>query len=127
MKHGFLPQAAEDVIRVYRENIRLVEELPKRYTGKEDTGGEYMSATSSAIVHQPHLNQHVAYSNIDVLPQPSWSQSFALSKGTKAELTIKGDVTKEGLELLKTYIELTIRALADETKPQIPNSTNMEG
>jgi hypothetical protein len=118
MKHGFLPHAAEDVIKVYRENIRLVDGLPKRYTGKEDIGGEYMTNASSSMVHQPQYNQPVTYPAIEVIQPPSWSQSFALSKGTKAELTIKGNVTKEGLALLKTYIELTIKALADESEPE---------
>ena len=45
-----------------------------------------------------------------------WTQSFALSKGAKAELTIKGDVTKEGLARLKTYIELTIEALTESAE-----------
>jgi len=119
MKNGFLPKAAEDVIKVYRENIRLVVDLPKRYTGQDDKGDEIMSANPNALVVQPGFFEGFTTKRPEVINVPSWSQSFALSKGTKAELTIKGDVTKEGLALLKTYIELTIRALADEAIPEI--------
>ena len=120
MKNGFLPKAAEDVIKVYRENIRLVENMPKRYIG---SGGEIMPSPSTAMVPTKPLSEALTVPSTSVSTQPSWSQSFALSKGTKAELIIRGDVTKEGLALLKTYIELTIRALADadETTPDNPD------
>lgn len=117
MKQGFLPKAAEDVIKVYRENIRLVENMPKRYTGNDDLGDEQMSASSTSLVAQRPLIEPPMNTFQRVTVHPSWSQSFALSKGTRADLTITGDVTKEGLELLKTYIELTIRALADDQEP----------
>jgi hypothetical protein len=116
-----LPKAAEDVIKVYRENIRLVENMPKRYTS---SGDDSMPTTSTAIVHSRPYIEAVTVQQQSVTSQPSWSQSFALSKGTKAELTIKGDVTKEGLALLKTYIELTIRALAEEASPSLPDNTD---
>lgn len=115
MKSGFLPKAAEDVIKVYRENIRLIANLPKRYASHDVSEGELASANNTALISQKHSFEQVAPYRAEVPAQPSWSQSFALSKGTKAELTIRGDVTKEGLALLKTYIELTIRALAEES------------
>jgi hypothetical protein len=121
MKDGFLPKAAEDVIKVYRENIRLVENRPKRYTGIED---DPMPPSSTAIVHTRPSIEALTLHSTSVTSQPSWSQSFALSKGTKAELIITGDVTSEGLELLKTYIELTIRALADKTSAPSPDRTD---
>jgi hypothetical protein len=111
MKSGFLPKAAEDVIKVYRENIRLVENMPKRYT---EAGDDSMPSLSTALVPVGPSYEQLMPAQPRVSIEPMWSQSFALSKGTKAELTIKGDVTKEGLALLKTYIELTIQALAGE-------------
>lgn len=115
MKNGFLPKAAEDVIAVYRDNIHLIEDIPKRYIGRQDGIDEKIIATGNAQVKYISLNEQLTPSAASVSTQPVWSQSFALSKETKADLTIRGDVTKEGLELLKTYIELTIRALAVET------------
>lgn len=115
MKYGFLPKAAEDVIAVYRDNIRLVENIPKRHTGNQDGGDEKISAPSNSHFHYRSLIEQLATPMDAVSAQPVWSQSFALSKETKADLIIRGDVTKEGLELLKTYIELTIRALAAGT------------
>jgi hypothetical protein len=114
IKHGFLPDAAANVIRVYRENIRLVGDSGKRYTEAQHKGEESMLALSTPSMSQSFVAAAPHHSTAVPL-QPVWSQSFALSKGTKAELTIKGDVTQEGLALLKTYIELTIRALADDT------------
>jgi hypothetical protein len=111
MKQGFLPEAAENVIKVYRENMRLVDEMPPRYTG---IGEEPMGAAMTWIGNKAQSIEHVVPAVRNVTTEPTWSQSFQLSKGTKADLVIKGDVTKEGLALLKTYIELTIRALAGE-------------
>jgi hypothetical protein len=93
--------------------------MPKRYTGSRD---ETAPANSTAIVPIRHLNDTFTPQYQSVTVQPTWSQSFALSKGTKAELIITGDVTREGLTLLKTYIELTIRALAEETTADNPDS-----
>jgi len=125
MKNGFLPKAAEDVINVYRENIRLVENFPKRYTS---SGGNTLTAITAKTVQQSTPIEALMLQTTSVTLQPSWSQSFALSKGTKAELIIKGDVTKEGLALLKTYIELTIRALAEETStPDSETPGSVEG
>jgi hypothetical protein len=114
IKQGFLPKAAEGVIQVYRDNIRLVENTPKRYTGNQSAGDEPMSASGTTLSPIKQANEQLAASLSPVQSQPTWTQSFALSKGTRAELTIKGDVTKEELDLLKTYIELTIRALAED-------------
>lgn len=111
MKNGFLPKAAEDVIKVYRENMRLVEGMPRGYTV---SGDKSMPSISTDLTPNTQLFQQNAPQSIGVPNEPIWSQSFALSKGTKAELIIKGDVTMGGLALLKTYIELTIQALADE-------------
>jgi len=119
MKNGFLPKAAEDVIKVYRDNIRLIENTPKRQVG---SGSESISSTTTDLVQYRSLNEPHTGTRQGVAAQPTWSQSFALSKGTKAELIITGDVTKEGLALLKTYIELTIRALAEETIQDSPDS-----
>jgi hypothetical protein len=38
--------------------------------------------------------------------------AFALSPDARAELSLKGTITAEDLELLRDHIELTIKALA---------------
>lgn len=54
-------------------------------------------------------------------PPPKGSSSevqtyaFALSPETRAELSLKGKITAEDLELLRDHIELTIKALARKT------------
>jgi hypothetical protein len=114
IKNGFLPKAAEDVISVYRENIRLVEDTPKRYTGKSDLGEAIMPSANAVLEPVSPIMSRLSSAMLEAQQPHLWTQSFALSKGTKAELTIRGDVTKEGLALLKTYIDLTIRALSED-------------
>jgi hypothetical protein len=114
IKQGFLPKAAESVIRIYRENIRLVENTAKRYSEDQYVGVEPMPMSGSALVSS------ASKPPIEVLQtvEPTWSQtySFPLSKETRAELNIRGNVTKEALALLRDHIELTIRALTADTK-----------
>jgi hypothetical protein len=124
MRNGFLPKAAEDVIKVYRENIRLVKDLPQRYT---TSGDDIVQKIPTALVKSSPSFEQVTSNFMGVTSEPMWSQSFALSKGTKAELIIRGDVTSAGLSLLKTYIELTIKALAEEKSTEAPNPSSMEG
>jgi len=118
IRHGFLPDAAANVIRVYRENIRLVEDTSKRYTGGQVPEAEPMTTGMTTITPLNPLNT-VNFPP----PQPSltgkevplWSQSFALSKNAMAELTIRGDVNAGDLKRLKTYIDITIEALAGDS------------
>jgi hypothetical protein len=110
IKQGFLPKAAEDVIRVYRENILLVENTPKRYIEKSEGGGGKMGmAAYASATTQPT-------SDGTGIGTPIWSQSyvFPLSKGTTVGIQIKGDVTKQELGKLKAMVDLMILALENE-------------
>ena len=42
--------------------------------------------------------------------------SFALSPDARAELSLRGKITPDDLELLRDHIELTIKALARKAK-----------
>jgi hypothetical protein len=118
IKHGFLPDAAATVIQVYLENIRLVEDTSKRYTGVQ--APEIPPMTSVNLPLPPPHPANMPLIDLQPLSKnvPLWSQSFALSKEVKAELIIKGDVKAADLKRLKTYIELTIEALGLETEPK---------
>jgi hypothetical protein len=125
IKHGFLQEAAANVLKVYRENIRLVEDTAKRYTGAKASEVASMPVSSSALA-MPAPAIRPPLPDIPI-PQdiPYWSQSFALSKGSRAELTIKGDVTQADLQRLKTYIELTIEALSGDVEPDRATSKGL--
>jgi hypothetical protein len=110
IKRGFLPKAAEEVIQVYRENIRLSENTPQRCIENIEVQKERMSTSTGGLGAQGSVIDLVSLSS------PGWSQSysFGLSKGSTAELHIKGDVTKEALLRLKAYIDVTIGALSED-------------
>jgi hypothetical protein len=46
--------------------------------------------------------------------------AFALSPDARAELSLKGTITADDLELLRDHIELTIKALARTAKQDTP-------
>ena len=47
--------------------------------------------------------------------------AFALSPSARAELSLKGEITHDDLELLRDHIELTIKALARTAKKSRSN------
>lgn len=108
---GFLPKAAEDVISVYKANSELVGGEKPRYSGKNE---EPVMPTSNSP-RQPTSGFNIFGSQ----PKPSTPEvqtyAFALSPDTRAELSLRGKITAEDLELLRDHIELTIKALARKT------------
>ena len=112
IKQGFLPKAAESVIRIYQENIRLAENTPKRYS---EAGGEQMgSGASVSLATQPTAD-------VVSMGSPIWSNSytFPLSKGTTVGIQFKGDVTKVELAKLKAMVDLLILALDTDAPAEI--------
>lgn len=110
IKQGFLPKAAEDVISVYRENIRLLENEGPRYNELMSVQAEPVSTQPAAIAFLPQ-RQLIERQVLATQVVPS-IYSFPLSKDTVAELQIRGEITKEKLAMLRDHIELTIKALS---------------
>lgn len=119
IKQGFLPKAAEDVISVYRNNIRLLENEGLRYNEVMTVSAEPTSSSSTALVPTRTAKQPVSTAlALELWPQ---TYSFPLSKDTVAELQIRGEITKEKLAMLRDMIELTIRALSADAPSTAPN------
>jgi len=105
IREGFLPRAADEVIGVYRENLELVKNIPKRYQ-------ERAQSLEDALILAPSLPANY----VPAQPSPttnvsSLSFSFPLSLETRAELHIRGTVSGDELEMLRDQIEMTIKAL----------------
>jgi len=108
IKEGFLPRAAEDVVRVYRANVALVAEAPKR----ANTDVESESNPPTHLMHASPLPQIMASRpDAGIL-----SLSYLLSPDTKADVQIKGPVGPDELEMLRAQLELTIRAISSKKK-----------
>jgi hypothetical protein len=104
IKKGFLPKAAEDIIRVYKENITLAAGEQSGYSG-----GEEPPMTPPVITPPP--------------PKTTFgvqTYAFPLSPDTRAELTLKGTITADDLNMLRDNIELTIKALTRDAKKEKP-------
>ncbi len=102
---GFSPKAAEDVIRVYKANVELVSGEQSGYSGDESKREE------------PPMQPPGSGSIIPPKPTPGvQTYAFALSPDARAELSLRGTITPDDLELLRDHIELTIKALARKAK-----------
>jgi hypothetical protein len=108
IKKGFLPKAAEDVIQVYKANIALV-------------GGEELEYSEGLTEENYPMNATVT--TPIKLPAPPiaglQTYSFALSPSTRAELSLRGEVTAADLKLLRAHIDLTIQALGGDARPAV--------
>ncbi len=110
IKEGFLPRAAEDVVRVYRANIALVVGAPKRVNAEVEQ--EEILLTQPLLPPPPTMTIPKADSGI-------LSLSYLLSPDTKAELIIRGPVGPDELEMLRGQLELTIRALSGKKLKEV--------
>jgi hypothetical protein len=119
IKTGFLPKAAEDVIAVYRANIRQLENNEVGYN-------EAMPASSAISTIPSNLPPELVPSSVPqtTAPQavtdsePGITYTLAMSKGASADVRIRGEVTTKSLSLLRSQIELLIEALSSDLEPE---------
>jgi hypothetical protein len=123
IKEGFLPKAADEVIGVYRENLDLVKNMPKLYTGPVPAMEE-----PQMLALAPSLSSSQMPKPIFVPPAYSLTYSFPLSMDITADLQIRGGaVTLDDLEMLRDQIEMTIKALKRKQAPAPEISLQDEG
>ncbi len=124
IKTGFLPKAAEDVIAVYRENIRLLENKDVRYNQDMPTLTETPN-TSPAALAPSSIPQHVVpqvFIDSTVLNY----YTLPLGKESSAEVRLRGEITTKSLSLLRSQIELLIAALSDEAVESLAPAGSQE-
>jgi len=99
LKRGFNPAVLDHVIADFRSTMELADPSNVSYTDLRE--GDKMNALPTNLVTPPVGIQ---------------TYSFALSPNARAELSLKGTITPEDLELLRDHVELTIKALARKAK-----------
>lgn len=105
VKKGFLPKAAEEIIRVFKANLDLVQESPEEYNPPMPTLDT--SATSSGHVGPKERvfgAPHIAETNRRFLPQ--WEYIFNVSRDTQARVIFNSQVTQEAIDKLAKLLEL---------------------
>ena len=102
LRRGFNPSVLDDVIKDFRSTMSLAGDANVSYT--DSTEGNKM------------VNQTPEPVTMGKTPIGIQTYSFALSPDAKAELSLKGTITADDLDLLRDHIELTIKALARKSK-----------
>jgi hypothetical protein len=110
IRKGFLSKAADGIIRVFKENITLAAGEQSGYS-EADTRSQEAAAMNAPISATTFTQKPLAGVQ---------TYAFALSPDARAELSLKGTITAEDLEMLRDHIELTIKALAREAKKGKP-------
>jgi hypothetical protein len=105
VKRGFSESGAKQFIKAFRESMEVADEAGGGYTPRK-TKDEVEEST-----------MHNAENALPLKPISGiQTYTFALSPDARAELSLKGTITPDDLELLRDHIELTIKALARTAK-----------
>lgn len=108
---GFLSKAANEVIRVYGENLKLVDSLGVGYSEADSPDVQKESAVPQAIEDQPISRE--AVSPVGVIANKTYPMDISIARNVFAELKIRGELTREDVAKLRRQIERQIDAIAD--------------
>jgi hypothetical protein len=99
IRKGFQSKAADEVIRIYRDNLELLEDEEDGYNGPE-------VITVPAVAAEPETAKTPAPGK-----GPVRSYTFALSPDSKVDLVFHGEITDDSLKALRDYVDITVRVL----------------
>jgi hypothetical protein len=108
VKKGFLPKAAEEIIRVFKANLELVQEKSAEYnppmsSSTIETHPELRPRREGGI--RSGLPRNVVEENEKFLPQ--WEYRFNVSRGTIAKVIfVGGEATQEAVDKLINLLEV---------------------
>ena len=108
IKKGFLPRAAEEIIRVFRANLELVEEQSGEYNAAMPTEAQPQHSVPRAEINRMLASKTAADLHALGVRIPSGDKElrFNISRETEAEVTFRGPVTQEAIEKLAALLEL---------------------
>ena len=111
---GFNPNAVDGFMKDFRDSLDF-----SRLSDSSELESEDMKGTTQEI---PRESARHALGEPPLQPQGKRPQTlvndWTLSPHASAELRINGDVNKEDLDLLRDYVEITIKALSRKAKPK---------
>jgi hypothetical protein len=108
IKKEFLPNAAEEIIRVYRANLELVKEEEAAYDAlmsTQRTGPQHSIARSEierAVMNRASVQETLLSEGADASKQ----LRFNISRDSEAQVIFRGPVTQEAIEKLAALLEL---------------------
>jgi hypothetical protein len=124
IKKKFLPRAADEAIRVYRETLEFVTDERKEYNPADagESESEFEPAQETPM-QSPHVgpketsfgtgtaidSSKVRFFTQDGRPldfRKSTELAFKLSRGSEAKVTIYGDASQEAIQKLRALLEL---------------------
>jgi hypothetical protein len=104
---GFLPKSADEVIATFRANLALAGKVESAYDE-----GEKEKPLMPPETLTPPAQQKPPLGGV----QP---YAFPLAPDVRAELTFRGPLAVEHLEVLRAQIDLTIQALGGKPRPTV--------
>ena len=107
LKRNFNPASIADIIQDFRATLGLAGLTDVSYTDSSE--GTKMTNQNQEQSFQTPPKPHIPGVQ---------TYSFALSPDARAELSLRGLITPDDLDLLRDHIELTIKALARKAKAE---------
>lgn len=136
IKRKFLPKAADEVIRIYRDNLDLVTPQTSEYNAG-DSGGDEMPDERSNMQQSLPQHKNSQQSGLELHPKPAplfekspplsakgvYEFRFPLSfqRDVSAVITIYGEkIKRRDLEFLQEKVSDLLKGFEDEPEPETP-------
>lgn len=117
IKKNFLPKAADNVIRVYRDTLELVSQEKSAYNAENNTDEGSESVIPEPVPSTPArrevspssytLVQNEPQRQRDMEFESGESLVFRISKGSRARISFSGPITQEAIGKLEAHLNLT--------------------
>jgi hypothetical protein len=123
IKKNFLPKAANDVVRIYRDNLQLVSVSKSLYN--RDMKPEPSPALTNiplSRTHAPPVSSEEVFRKFNQQPDPAPQLSgedvlsFNLSRTGKAQVRFNGQVTQEAIKKLIALLDLSLDTYPTEAE-----------
>lgn len=114
IKKGFMPKASDEIIRVYKANVELVEEEGREYNPQMPTTETRPTpiATTQRDSSRAQMRAFATKTEADMyalgIPVPESGKTLRLniSRGVEAQIVFYGDVTQEAIDRLARLLEI---------------------
>lgn len=108
---GYSSKAADEIIRVYRENILLADFSSLEYSDAISNDAHKESDVSQVTEDRQHRPDHQSQSSGRIVK--TYPMDISNSRNVRAELLVYGELTKEDVAKLQRQIERQLESIRD--------------
>jgi len=126
IKKGFLPKAADEIIRIYRDNIELVREETEAYSDPMTASANASIARApAALVTRPSGLAGLEMME-RIVPEGSKVLRLNVGRDVEAHIVFNGPVTQEAIDKLAKLLEIQKDTFPTQAELDSPSDSKAE-